>query len=78
MKKRLYISIILSILLVGLLGITACSGLGGSTGAVTQQQVAVERGALTLSVSGNGKIETSREARLTFGSAGKVRKIIVK
>lgn len=75
MKKKLYVSIILSVLLVGLLALTACSG---SAAGVTQQEVKVERGDLILSVSGNGKIETSREARLTFGSGGKVSKILVK
>jgi HlyD family secretion protein len=40
--------------------------------------VKVERGDITLSVSGNGKIQTSREGRLTFGSAGKVSNILVK
>ena len=36
------------------------------------------RGDITISVSGSGKIEASHEARLTFGSAGKVDKILVK
>jgi HlyD family secretion protein len=75
MKMKIYTGIILTILLAGLLGTTACSG---TTSGLTQQQVAVTSGNLTLSVSGNGKIATSREARLTFGSAGKVSKIVVK
>jgi HlyD family secretion protein len=77
MKKRLWTAVILTTLLMGLLGATACSGLSTSSG-VTQQLVNVAGGNITLSVSGNGKIETSREARLTFGSAGKVSKVIVK
>jgi HlyD family secretion protein len=78
MKKKLFKGIILTILLVGLLGTAACSGLGGNSGGVTQQQVAVMRSDLTVSVSGDGKVATSREARLTFGSGGKVNKIAVK
>jgi HlyD family secretion protein len=77
MKKKVIISIVLVILLTGLLETTACSGLGGTNGGVTQQQVTVTRGDLTLSVSGDGKITTSREARLTFSSAGRVSKIAV-
>jgi HlyD family secretion protein len=78
MNKKLYTGIVLAVLLVGLLGITACGSIGGSSSGVTQQQVAVTRGDLTISVSGNGKIDTSREARLAFGSAGKISKIVVK
>jgi HlyD family secretion protein len=78
MRMKLCTVIILVILLAGLLAAAACSGLSGSNSGVTQEQVVVTRGDLALSVSGNGKIETSREARLTFGSAGKVSKISVK
>ncbi len=77
MKKKVITGIISVVLLAVLLGITACSGLGGDSG-VTQQEVAVVRGEITVSVSGNGKVETSREARLIFGSAGKVSQIKVK
>jgi HlyD family secretion protein len=77
MKKKVITGIISVFLLAVLLAITACSGLGGSSG-VTRQEVAVTRGDLTVSVSGNGKVATPREARLTFGSAGKVSKIAVK
>lgn len=78
MKKKIMTSVIAAILLVVLLGTAACSGLGTNSGGVTQQQVTVTRGDFILSVSGDGKVETSREARLTFGSAGKVSKIAVK
>lgn len=78
MKKKLIIGFILAVILLSLLGTTACDSLGGSQGTVSQQQVEVKRGDLTLSVTGNGKIKTSREARLTFGSGGKVAKILVK
>jgi HlyD family secretion protein len=76
MKSKLYRGAIVFILLAGLLGMAACTG--DTTGGTTQQQAKVERGDITLSVSGNGKIQTSREARLTFGSAGKVSNILVK
>ena len=76
MKSKLYRGVIVSILLAVLLGMAACTG--NIAGVTTQQQVKVERGDITLSVSGNGKIQTSREARLTFGSAGKVSNILVK
>ena len=76
MKRKLIVGLILSVVLLALLGTTACDSMGGQ-GTVSQQQVEVARGDLTLSVTGNGKIETSREARLTFGSAGKVDRILV-
>lgn len=78
MKKKLMLGFILSVMLLSLLGATACNSLGGSQDTVNQQLVTVTRGDLTMSVSGKGKIETSREARLTFGSAGKVEKMLVK
>ena len=78
MKKTLTLGFILTLVLLSLLGTTACDSLGGSQDTVTQQLVTVTRGDLTVGVSGKGKIETSREARLTFGSAGKVEKMLVK
>jgi HlyD family secretion protein len=78
MKKRLMLGFILIILFMLLLGTTACDLQGGGKGAVNQQLVTVARGDLTVSVSGKGKIETSREARLTFGSGGKVARMLVK
>jgi len=76
MKRKLLFGLILSVTVLSLLGMTACDSLGGQ-GTVSQQQVEVTRGDLTMSVTGNGKIETSRQARLTFGSAGKVYSILV-
>jgi RND family efflux transporter MFP subunit len=78
MKKKLMLGFILSVMLLSLPGTTACNSLGGSQDTVNQQLVTVTRGDLTMSVSGKGKIETSREARLTFGSAGKVEKMLIK
>jgi len=77
MKKKLITGIVAGMALVALLGVTACDSLGGGEDRVSQQLVQVTRGNLELSVTGNGKIETSREARLTFGSAGKVAEIMV-
>jgi HlyD family secretion protein len=77
MKKKLVLGFILTITLLALLGTTACDALGGGESEFSQQLVEVTRGDLTIGVTGNGKIETSREARLTFGSAGKVAKILV-
>jgi HlyD family secretion protein len=76
MKMKIKLGLIIAIVLLGLLGTTACDSLGGSDD-VSQQLVEVTRGDLTVSVAGSGKIETSREARLTFGSDGEVDKIFV-
>jgi len=67
-------ALVLVILVLGALA--ACSGGGQET--ISQQPVVVEKGDLALRVTGNGKIETSREARLTFGSGGKLAEIPVK
>ncbi len=77
MKRRLISGLVLMAILLALLGVTACDSMGGGQGEVSRQQVEVTRGDLSLSVTGNGKIETSREARLTFGSAGKLDEIMV-
>ncbi len=76
MKKKIFTGMVSVLLLLAVLGTTACSG--GNSSGVSRQEVAVTRGDLTVSVSGNGKIQTPREARLTFGSAGKVSEIAVK
>ncbi len=76
MKRKLISVFILAAIVLSLLGVTACNS-GSGDGSVSRQEVEVTRGDLSLSVAGNGKIETSREARLTFGSAGKLDKIMV-
>lgn len=78
MKRKLIVGFILSTVLLALVGTTACDSIGGGQETVSRQQVEVTRGDLTLQVTGNGKIETSREARLTFGSAGKIDEILVR
>jgi len=75
MKNKIKLGLILTVLCLALLGTTACGG--GGNEEVSQQLVKVTRGDLTVSVTGSGKIETSLEARLAFGSAGKVEKILV-
>lgn len=71
--KRLVISlgVIMTVILVGL---TACQG--GET-ATQQQPVTVTRGDLTVSINGSGFIETSNEAKLSFGTGGKIKEITV-
>ena len=76
MKKRwTIITSILLLCLVVLAGATAC---GGDEEETSQQLVEVVRGDLFVSVSGSGNIEALHEARLSFGSGGKVDKIYVK
>ena len=71
--KRLVIAlgVIMTVILVGL---TACQG--GET-ATQQQPVTVTRGDLTVSINGSGFIETSNEAKLSFGTGGKIKEITV-
>ena len=78
MRRKVKLFLILTITCLALLWLTACNPLGGGNEAANQQLVKVTRGDITVKVSGSGKIETSREARLTFGSAGKVDSILVK
>lgn len=76
MKSKIKLGLVLTALLLALPLAAACDSGGGS--GVSQQLVKVERGDLTVSVTGSGKIEATREARLTFGSSGKVDGILVK
>ncbi len=76
MKKKLILFLALAALLLPL-GASACYGWGSSE-TIVQQPYTVARGDLVLKVTGDGKIEAEREARLTFGSGGKVADILVK
>jgi HlyD family secretion protein len=78
MKKKIMLGLVLAIACLALLGATACNPFGGDEEQVSQQMVEVTRGDITISVTGSGKIETSREARVAFGSAGRVDEILVK
>jgi len=73
MKKWRTIGILLTCLILA--GVTACSPQGD--GEEIQQLVEVVRGDLTVSVSGSGNIEASRDARLSFGSGGRIDGIYV-
>ncbi len=74
-KWKIIILVLLGLLLVSA---AACNPLGSSESTVTEiQSVKVERGDITFSVTGSGNIEASREARLTFGSTGKVERLYV-
>jgi RND family efflux transporter MFP subunit len=75
-KKKLILFTALAALLLPL-GASACT-MGAGQETVIQQPYTVARGDLTLKVTGNGKIEATHEARLTFGSGGKVAEILVK
>ena len=77
MKKKIKLGLILTFLCLAALGITACDPFGGGDVEVSQQLVEVTRGDINVTVTGSGKLETSREARLTFGSAGKLDQILV-
>jgi len=65
--------LLLSLLLAG---VTGCNPLGEAE-ETTQQLADVIRGDLIVSVSGSGNIEASDEARLSFGSGGRLDKIHV-
>jgi multidrug efflux pump subunit AcrA (membrane-fusion protein) len=67
----------IGILLLGLIlaGLTACNPLGNEE--TIEQLVEVVRGDLIVSVSGSGNIEAASEARLSFGSGGRIDQILV-
>ena len=69
-------TVIILLMCLVLASTTACNPSGGS--ATEQQLVKTVRGDLIVSVSGTGNIEASREAKLSFGSGGKVDKVYVK
>ena len=71
--------VVVLLLCLALVGSTACSPFGGGDEQeASQQLVEVVRGDLTVSVSGSGSVEVANEARLAFGSGGKVDEICVK
>jgi len=59
------------------LALAGAIGCGGDQEEVSQQLIEVVRGDLMVSVSGSGNIVVSEEAKLTFGSGGKIDKIYV-
>ena len=65
------------LLILVLASATACNPFGGDEEETIPQLVTVVPGDLIISVSGSGSIVVSDEARLTFGSDGKIDKIYV-
>ena len=65
------------LLILVLSSATACNPFAVDEEATSQQLVEVVRGDLVVSVSGSGNIVVADEARLTFGSGGKIEKIYV-
>ncbi len=65
------------VLAIVAVGIAACNALDGNTSENTEQTAKVERGNLTVVVSGSGNIEVSKNARLSFGTSGRVEKVDV-
>lgn len=75
MKARLTVSILLlSLILVGAI---SCNPFGKSKTELSEQLVEVVRGDLTVTVTGSGNIELSKELKLSFGVGGRVDKIYV-
>ena len=72
-RWRIIIALLLSLIIVSL---TACNPFADE-GETTEQLVEVVKGDLMVSVSGSGNIEASREARLSFGSGGRIERIYV-
>ncbi len=73
-KLRRIVFFLLLPLMVGTL--VACNPLGQEDNTAAEP-VSVERGNLTVAVSGSGNIETAQDADLTFGSGGRVAMIAV-
>jgi len=75
MRRGRIIGVLL--LCLALAGSVACNPFGGDKEEVSQQLVEVVRGDLTVSVSGSGNIEISKEVNLAFDVGGRIDKIYV-
>ncbi len=73
-KKWGLITVLLCIVLLCSI---SCNPFGKSASTNATERVNVVSGNLTVTVSGSGNIEVSKEAKLTFGVAGRVDKIYV-
>lgn len=73
--RTIGVLLLISVLLAGL---TACNPFAGSQPAANTQLVQVTKGDLTVTVSGDGSIDASREVSLSFNGAGKLAKMYVK
>lgn len=60
-----------------LISLTACNPFGAQKEEIVQQLVEVVSGNLTVSVNGSGKIQTVKEAKLSFGTSGKIDQLLV-
>jgi HlyD family secretion protein len=70
-KIKLWPIVALSVLILALVGVTACPS-SGNGGSADVELVEVVRGDLTVIVSGSGNISVSRDASLAFGTGGTV------
>lgn len=73
MKNWLIIAVLMLSLVLA--GATACTQSGKDTVA---QPLKVTRGDLAITVSGSGTVELSQDMRLTFGTSGRISKLLVK
>jgi HlyD family secretion protein len=79
MKVRKNILALLMILvLVGLPALTACSTSTGNAQAIVSQQIPVVRADIISKVNGTGRVSVPNDARLSFGSGGKLTKMAIK
>ena len=74
MKKITITGVLLLCLLMT--GLTACAEMGGEKEA-EPQEIQVQRGDITVDVSGSGNIEVFQDAKLTFGVGGRINRIYV-
>jgi RND family efflux transporter MFP subunit len=75
-NKKLWSVIAASVLVLALVGVTACPS-SGNSGSAEVELVKVVRGDLTVTVSGSGNISVSKDASLAFGTGGTVETIDV-
>ncbi len=75
-KAKLWPIVAASILVLSLVGVTACPS-SGNGGSADVELVKVVRGDLTVTVSGSGNISVSQDASLAFGTGGTVEAVNV-
>lgn len=73
MKHGWRISVISSLLILAVIGVSACSA--NQSGG--QQQVQVTKGDISLTVSGSAKVDVSTDAKPSFGNGGRISKLYV-
>jgi HlyD family secretion protein len=75
-KVKLWSVMAASVLVLALVGVTACPS-SGNAGSASVELVEVVRGDLTVIVSGSGNISVSQDASLAFGTGGTVEAVNV-